>query len=111
MGPNVNAFEEDLRKFVTGNVESAVCQDSRWPEANPASWKLNEKLKDTKVVCLSAGTAAVHLALIACGVKTGDEVCVQSFTFCASSHPITYLGANLCSLVLNQLPGIWIQSC
>ena len=48
---------------------------------------------DRKVVCLSAGTAAVHLALIGCGVGPGDEVCVQSFTFCASSHPITYLGA------------------
>ena len=46
------------------------------------------------MVALSAGTAAVHLALIACGVKPGDEVCVQSFTFCASSHPITYLGAT-----------------
>ena len=43
---------------------------------------------------MSAGTAAVHLALIACGVQVGDEVCVQSFTFCASSHPITYLGAK-----------------
>ena len=71
MGPNVNAFEEDLRKFVT-----------------------NEALKDTKVVCLSAGTGAVHLALLACGVGPGDEVCVQSFTFCASSHPITYCGAR-----------------
>lgn len=49
---------------------------------------------DRKVVCLSAGTAAVHLALIGCGVGPGDEVCVQSFTFCASSHPITYLGAK-----------------
>ena len=49
---------------------------------------------DRKVVCLSAGTAAVHLALIGCGVGPGDEVCVQSFTFCASSHPITYLGAR-----------------
>jgi len=46
------------------------------------------------VVCLSAGTAAVHLALIACGVKAGDEGLVQSYTFCASSHPITYLGAK-----------------
>ena len=94
MGPNVNAFEEDLRKFVTGNAESAVYGDSRWPEANPASWHLNEALKDTKVVCLSAGTGAVHLALLACGVGQGDEVCVQSFTFCASSHPITYCGAK-----------------
>ena len=71
MGPNVNAFEEDLRRFVAG-----------------------EALKDTKVVCLSAGTGAVHLALLACGVGPGDEVCVQSFTFCASSHPITYCGAK-----------------
>ena len=93
MGPNVNAFEEDLRRFVTSNAESAVYGDSRWPEANPASWHLNEALKDTKVVCLSAGTGAVHLALLACGVGPGDEVCVQSFTFCASSHPITYCGA------------------
>ena len=94
MGPNVNAFEEELRKFVTGNSESAVYGGSRWPEANPASWHLNEALKDTKVVCLSAGTGAVHLALLACGVGPGDEVCVQSFTFCASSHPITYCGAK-----------------
>lgn len=94
MGPNVNAFEDKLRKFVTGNNESAVYGDSRWPEATQASWHLNPELKDSKVVCLSAGTGAVHLALIAAGVKAGDEVCVQSFTFCASSHPITYLGAK-----------------
>ena len=94
MGPNVNAFEEDLRKFVTSNAESVVYSYSRWPETNPASWHLNNDLKDTKVVCLSAGTGAVHLALISCGVQAGDEVCVQSFTFCASSHPITYLDAK-----------------
>ena len=46
------------------------------------------------MVALSSGTAAVHLSLIACGVQPGDEVIVQSFTFCASSHPITYLGAT-----------------
>ena len=45
-------------------------------------------------MALSAGTAAVHLALLACGVGQGDEVIVQSFTFCASSHPVTYLGAT-----------------
>ena len=67
LGPNVNGFEKDLETFVG---------------------------QDKRVVALSAGTAAVHLALIACGVKPGDEVIVQSFTFCASSHPITYLGAT-----------------
>lgn len=74
MGPNVNAFEQDLANFANGNAGGS-------------------KL-DRKVVCLSAGTAAVHLALLACGVGPGDEVLVQSFTFCASSHPITYLGAK-----------------
>ena len=67
LGPNVNGFEADLKAYVGQNKE---------------------------VVALSAGTAAVHLALLACGVGPGDEVSVQSFTFCASSHPITYLGAT-----------------
>ena len=75
MGPNVNAFEQDLANMANSKLDG--------------SEPLNRK-----VVCLSAGTAAVHLALIACGVKAGDEVLVQSFTFCASSHPITYLGAK-----------------
>ena len=66
LGPNVNAFEEDLRQFVDPTKE---------------------------VVALSAGTAAVHLALVACGVGPGDEVICQSFTFCASSNPIVYQGA------------------
>ena len=67
LGPNVNGFEKDLEVFVGQNK---------------------------RVVALSAGTAAVHLGLLNCGVGPGDEVCVQSFTFCASSHPITYLGAT-----------------
>ncbi len=67
LGPNVNGFEADLEAFV-GEGKS--------------------------VVALCSGTAAVHLALIACGVGPGDEVLVQSFTFCASTHPVTYLGAT-----------------
>ena len=74
MGPNVNGVEKDLEDFV-----------NKREGAEPL---------DRKVVGLSAGTAAVHLALLACGVGQGDEVLVQSFTFCASSHPITYLGAT-----------------
>ena len=67
LGPNVNGFEKDLEEFV-GEAK--------------------------RVVALSAGTAAVHLGLLNCGVKPGDEVIVQSFTFCASTHPVTYLGAT-----------------
>ena len=81
LGPNVNAFEQELEHF--------VCSQMR----NEKGEMRNEPLTK-RVVALSSGTAAVHLALIACGVGPGDEVLVQSFTFCASSHPITYLGAT-----------------
>lgn len=67
LGPNVNAFEEDLKHFVGQNKE---------------------------VVALSAGTAAIHLGLIQLGVSTGDEVICQSFTFCASANPVAYQGAT-----------------
>ena len=78
LGPNVNGFEKDLEEFVGQNK---------------------------RVVALSAGTAAVHLGLLACGVGPGDEVCVQSFTFCASSHPITYLGAT--PVFIDSEKGTW----
>ena len=78
LGPNVNGFEADLEHFVGQNK---------------------------RVVALSSGTAAVHLALIACGVGPGDEVLVQSFTFCASSHPITYLGAT--PVFVDSEPETW----
>lgn len=79
LGPNVNGFEQDLKEFC--GVEGK------------------------EVVALSAGTAAVHLALLACGVGVGDEVLVQSFTFCASSHPITYLGAT--PVFVDSEPDTW----
>lgn len=78
LGPNVNGFEKDLETFVG---------------------------RQKRVVALSAGTAAVHLALLNCGVGPGDEVCVQSFTFCASSHPITYLGAT--PVFVDSEPETW----
>ena len=64
----------------------------------------NEKLSK-RVVALSAGTAAVHLGLLNCGVKPGDEVIVQSFTFCASTHPVTYLGAT--PVLVDSEPDTW----
>ena len=51
-------------------------------------------MEEKHVVALCSGTAAVHLALVALGVTAGDEVICQSFTFCASSHPVTYQGAT-----------------
>jgi dTDP-4-amino-4,6-dideoxygalactose transaminase len=81
LGPNVNGFEADLEAFV-GEGKS--------------------------VVALSAGTAAVHLALIACGVQAGDEVICQSFTFCASANPIKYLGAT--PVFVDSEPDTWNMS-
>lgn len=90
LGPNVNGFELDLQNFVNNRL-------------NPKGDNLPPL--DKKVVALSSGTAAVHLALIACGVKPGDEVLVQSFTFCASSHPVTYLGAT--PVFIDSEPDTW----
>src|SRR5690348_17301354 len=66
LGPHVDGFEHDLAAFLGGNVH---------------------------VAALSSGTAALHLALILAGIKQGDEVICQSFTFSASANPIVYQGA------------------
>lgn len=87
LGPNVNGFEYDLETFLNADV---------------------------KVAALSAGTAALHLALIECGVGYGDEVICQSMTFSASANPIAYQGAvpifvdseketwNMCPIALRE---------
>ena len=86
LGPNVNGFEKDLEDFVNTN-------------------RSNDTNLNKRVVALSAGTAAVHLGLLNCGVKPGDEVIVQSFTFCASTHPVTYLGAT--PVLVDSEPDTW----
>lgn len=67
LGPNVNGFEKDLENFLNSEVN---------------------------VAALSSGTGALHLALIACGVESGEEVICQSMTFSASANPIAYCGAS-----------------
>lgn len=78
LGPNVNAFENDLKDFVTENHNHHQIED----------------VADKEVVALSSGTAALHLAMIYLGVQPGDEVICQSFTFAASCNPIVYQGAT-----------------
>ena len=102
LGPNVNAFEEELAKFFKSKPNNTDFSAETYPKNiqahhnNPDElWSDEYKdLRDKQVVALCSGTAAVHLALINLGVKTGDEVICQSFTFCASSHPVAYLGAT-----------------
>ena len=67
LGPNVNAFEQDLEN---------LCGEGK------------------HVVALSSGTAAIHLALVNLGIGRGDEVICQSMTFSASANPIVYQGAT-----------------
>ncbi len=86
LGPNVNGFEEELKQYVIRT------SDGQTPFTR-------------EIVALSSGTAAVHLGLLACGVGPGDEVLVQSFTFCASTHPITYLGAS--PVLVDSEPETW----
>ena len=86
LGPNVNGFEEDLKQYV-GRLSDGTTAVSK------------------EIVALSSGTAAVHLGLLACGVGPGDEVLVQSFTFCASTHPIKYLGAT--PVLIDSEPDTW----
>src|SRR5690554_3687892 len=78
LGPNVNGFEEDIEQFLK---------------------------TDVKVAALSAGTAALHLALIECGVGYGDEVICQSMTFSASANPIAYQGAT--PVFVDSEPDTW----
>lgn len=81
LGPNVDGFEDDLQRFYGSNK---------------------------RVVALSAGTAAIHLGLIMLGVKAGDEVICQSFTFSASANPIIYQGAT--PIFVDSEPLTWNMS-
>ena len=77
LGPNVDNFEKDLASYL--GVKHAAA--------------------------LSSGTAAIHLALIMLGVKPGDYVIVQSFTFSATVNPIVYCGAI--PVFIDSEPGSW----
>ena len=76
MGPEVKKFESELEKFF-----------------------------ERKVICVNSGTAALHLALQACGIKNGDEVLVPAITYVATYQAVAATGAKpiLCDVNLNDL--------
>lgn len=84
LGPNVDAFEQELHDFLSHDDPSR---------------------SHIRVAAVSAGTAAIHLGLILAGVKAGDEVMCQSFTFAASANPVTYLGAT--PVFVDSEPDTW----
>ncbi len=67
MGPNVYSFEKELECYL-GEGKS--------------------------VLAMVSCTSAIHLGLKMLGVGEGDEVICQSFTFCASANPVSYVGAK-----------------
>lgn len=92
-------------------VEKAF--ESEWivplgPNVDEFEHKLEKYLGAPNVVALSAGTAAIHLALVALGVGSGDEVICQSFTFAASANPIKYQGAD--PVFVDSEPDTWNMS-
>ena len=89
-------------------VKDAI--DSTWitplgPYVNRFEKLLDEYLSVENVVAVSAGTAAIHLALAILGVGKGDEVICQSMTFAASANPIVYLGAE--PVYVDSEPDTW----
>lgn len=93
LGPNVNGFEKDLENFFFHN-----------PGLNIADSQTADYEKK-RIVALSAGTAAIHLGLVALGIGRDDEVIVQSFTFSASANPVTYVGAT--PVFVDSEPETW----
>ena len=68
VGPNIDKFENVISDYLVNNV---------------------------KTCALSSGTAAIHLSLELLNVKKDDFVLVQSFTFCGTTNPVSYIGANI----------------
>lgn len=80
LGPNVNAFEQELANYVGCSYAAA----------------------------LSAGTAAIHLALKLAGVQQGDTVFVSTLTFSATCNPICYEKAI--PVFIDAEPDTWNMS-
>ncbi len=70
LGPNVNQFEAAISESLSSLI-----------------------LHHT--AALTSGTAALHLALRMLNVELGDIVMVQSFTFCGTTNPVSYQGAEI----------------
>jgi len=84
--------------------------DSNWvapvgPDLDAFEAQVAELIGVRHAVALSSGTAALHLALIAAGVRRGDTVLVPSFTFAASANAVMYQGAR--PVFLDSTPDTW----
>lgn len=80
LGPNVNQFEAAIAESLSSSTPNYAA-------------------------ALTSGTAALHLALRMLNVGAGDVVMVQSFTFCGTTNPVTYQGAEI--VFIDSEPETW----
>ena len=83
--------EEDIQAV-------ADCLRSEYLTCGPATTAFEDAIKEETgaafVTAVSNGTAALHVACLAAGVKPGDEVIVSPITFAASANCVRYCGAT-----------------
>lgn len=83
--------DEEEEKAVAEVLQSGRYADG--PKAKEFEKNFSEYIKTQHAVATSSGTAALHMALIACGVKPGDEVIVPALTFFATVESVLHQGA------------------
>ena len=112
LGPNVNAFEQELEAFVcSGSGLMVNGEGLKAGAANHEPCIMNHAPLTKRVVALSAGTAAVHLALIACGVALATRCVCRALRSVLHRTRLPTLVLLLCSLTQRKILGIWIQTC
>lgn len=86
LGPEVDRFENLLTRYLQSPANSV--------SESYVGKEILQSDRNLSVLCVSSGTAALHLALLLLGVGSGDEVLCQSWTFAASVNPVCYVGAK-----------------
>ena len=90
--------------------------DSNWiaplgPHVDAFEREFAELLGVPHAIALSSGTAALHLALLAAGVRAGDTVVTSTLTFAATANAIRYVAHNPCSSTAIGRAGTWTRTC
>lgn len=87
--PQVNWRERKavMRVLKSGNL-------AQGPEVKLFEAEFSKIVGDRECVAVNSGTSALHLALLALGIKAGDEVIVPSFTFAATANVVALAGAK-----------------
>ena len=85
-------IDEDEKKAVADVLESGMI--AQGPKVLEFEKEFTSVINSNHAVAVSSGTTAIHLALVANGIKPGDEVITSPFTFIATATPILFCGAT-----------------